>query len=95
LILLQKRKPFLSFNVQSVDEKTIQELSKFHKDNFSVDGILEAAGRSKNTKDAADFIRAQLNEPSDDFVKIVAKNVKIVLAKEDVVAKYRPLTNAD
>jgi hypothetical protein len=84
------RKPFLSFNVQSVDEKTIQELSKFHKDNFSVDGILEAAGRSKNTKDAADFIRAQLNEPSDDFVKIVAKSFYDGAMTKAVIDNLRP-----
>jgi len=84
------KKPFLSFNVQTIDEKTIQELSKFQKINFSVETILEAAGRSKNTKDAATFIRSQLNEPSDEFVRLVAKSFYDGTLTKAAIDNFRP-----
>lgn len=84
------KKPFLSFNVQTIDEKTIQELSKFQKNNFSVETILEAAGRSKNTKDAANFIRSQLNEPSDEFVRLVAKSFYDGTLTKAAIDNFRP-----
>lgn len=84
------RKPFLAFNIQSIDEKTIAELSKFHKDTFSVDTIIEAASKNKNTKEAANYLREQLNNPSDEFVRFIAKTFYDGTLTKTAIDNLRP-----
>ena len=68
------KKPFLSFDIQNMDDKSIGELEKFHKSSFSIETILESASNQRNVKAASDFLRQQLSNPSDDFVRFISKN---------------------
>lgn len=84
------KKPFLAFNIQSLDDKIIAEVAKFHKDTFSVENIIESASKNKNTKEAANFLRDQLSDPSDDFVRFVAKTFYEGTLTKTAIDNLRP-----
>lgn len=84
------RKPFLNFDIQAMKKKEIEELRKFHKSNFSVETILQSASQQQYVRQAADYLRAQLSEPSDDFVRLVAKNFYDGLMTKQVIESMKP-----
>lgn len=84
------RKPFLSFDIQSMKKKEIEELSKFQKSKFSVETILQSASQQQYVRQAADYLRDQLSDPSDDFVRLVAKNFYDGLMTKQVVESMKP-----
>lgn len=68
------KKPFLKIDLQEITKKQIDELSNFRKDDFSVETILETASNQKLIKEAAKVIKKELKNPSNDFIKFVAKS---------------------
>lgn len=83
-------KPFLMFDIQAMDDASIAELSKFHKDRFSVEEILEAASKKKHVKMAAEYLKVQLDAPDDDFVRLVGKAIYKGTLTKSVMETLRP-----
>lgn len=69
------KKPFFVFDFQNFDDRQVAELSRFQKDGFDIDRILEAASNLKYVKAAASLITKQLAEPDDDFVKFFGRQI--------------------
>lgn len=88
------KKPFFVFDLQAYDEKQILEFSKFAKANFSIDKILETASTIKYRKAAANYIRAQLENPDDEFTKLVAKQIYDGSLTKSVLEQLRPAIQA-
>lgn len=68
-------KPFFTFDIQTIDERGIAELSKFQKNQFSIDVILESANKHRYVKAAASYLVAELERPDDEFVKFIGKQI--------------------
>ncbi len=68
-------KPFFTFDFQSHDKSQIEELAKFQKETFEIDAIIEAASNLKYKRDAAQYLKAQLDNPDDDFVRLVGRQI--------------------
>lgn len=84
------KKPFFTFNFQSFNEDEVTELMRFQKDIFSIEEILEAASTLKYTSKAANFIRAQLEDPDDEFVKVVGRQIHDGMLTKSVIEQLRP-----
>jgi hypothetical protein len=69
------KKPFFSFDIQSIDERSVAELAKFQKNIFSIEEILESASKQKYIKSAAVYLKGQLESPDDEFIRFVGKQV--------------------
>lgn len=69
------KKPFFTFDFQAHDKKQIGELSLFQKQEFEIDAIITAASNLKYTGAAADYLRRQLNDPDDEFVRLIGKQI--------------------
>lgn len=69
------KRPFFVFDFESYDDEDVKELSKFHKDTFSVDGIMETAAMLKYSNAAVKFLGEQFSDPDDDFVRLVARQI--------------------
>lgn len=69
------KKPFFTFDFQNFDEKQVVELSRFQKHLFDIDAVLEAASDLKYVRLAAAFLKEQLTAPSDDFVRLIGKQI--------------------
>jgi hypothetical protein len=88
------KKPFFVFDLQAYDEKQISEFSKFAKENFSIDKILETASTIKYREAAATYIRTQLENPDDEFTKMVAKQIYEGSLTKSVLEQLRPSIQA-
>jgi predicted type IV restriction endonuclease len=67
--------PFLTFDLSDVQPHLLSELKKFERTSFDVDGILATAERLKYTSAIKGAIAKLIDEPSDEFVRMVAKGL--------------------
>ncbi|WP_434288464.1 type I restriction endonuclease [Celeribacter sp. SCSIO 80788] len=84
------KKPFFKFDLQKHDEDEIEELSRFQKDVFSIESILEAASALKYSHAAAQYLKTQLDEPDDEFVKLIGRKIHDGMLTRNVVEQIRP-----
>ena len=69
------KRPFFRFSFEGHDEDDVRELAKFHRERFNIDVILRTAAALKYTTSAASYLKEQLADPSDDFVRLVGKQI--------------------
>lgn len=68
-------RPFFVFDVTDFNTGIVTELRKFEKTSFDVSAILATAERLKYTSGVKQVISKLIEEPSDDFVRLVAGTV--------------------
>jgi predicted type IV restriction endonuclease len=68
-------RPFLIFDITEMQAGIIAELKKFEKSAFDIPNILATAERLKYTSGVKQEISKLIDEPSEDFVRLVSKNV--------------------
>lgn len=84
--------PFLEINLEDLSDSDIQELKKFHKENFNVNYILNAASDLKYLNQIKKVLKDEFSDPSSDFVKLILNNgVYDGLKTQTIIDKYRPL----
>lgn len=84
-------KPFLEFDITTIKDSTISELSKFHKSNFDVDKIINNASSLKYTKELKKSFNAELNNPSTEFIRLFASSVYSGRLTERVMEEFKEL----
>lgn len=87
------KKPFLVFDLQAFDEARVSDLAQFQKEGFDIERILDAASGLKFVKAAAQFLKSQIAEPSDDFARLVAKNLVDGSVTKSVLEQIRPVVS--
>lgn len=87
-------KPFFEFDITLLKDSTLTEIMKFHKSDFDVDKIFSNASSLKYTREIKKIFDQELNDPSEDFVRLFATKVyngrlmeKILLQFKDLVQK--------
>jgi len=85
-------KPFLEFNMLDIKEPTVEELKKFTKGTFDLEGILATASELKYTKEIKRILLEQLSNPSEDFVRFFVKQVYDGLMTKAVREQFEPIT---
>ena len=68
-------KPFLEIDLLNINNHGIEELKKFHKAYFDLDNILNSASELKYTRELKAIINNEFQNPGQDFVKLLAKQV--------------------
>lgn len=68
-------KPFFELNMLDVRDQDLEELKKFTKSVFNVDDILTTASELKYTRAIKQVMAAEMQDPSDEFVKFFAGRV--------------------
>ncbi len=81
--------PFFKFDLFNYDENDLRELEKFHKDRFSIDDIKSSANILKRMKAAINCIETQFNDPDDDFVRLITKNIYDGKVTAAVIAEFK------
>lgn len=84
------KKPFFTFDLQSHDDAQIAELARFQKTGFSIETILEAASNLKYTTKAASYLKKQLSDPDDEFVRLVGRQIYEGSQTKAVIELLRP-----
>ena len=68
-------KPFLEVDMAELDDVALTELKKLSKAAFNIDEIIAGAGELKYTRQIKRLISEQIENPSDEFVKLFASKV--------------------
>lgn len=84
------KKPFFKFDLQEHEKSQVEELAKFQKQEFEIETIIEAASNLKYTRAAANFLKAQLANPDDDFVRLIGRNIYDGSITKAVAEQLRP-----
>jgi predicted type IV restriction endonuclease len=69
------RKPFLVVNMLDLSEAAVTELKRLSKSAFDLETLLSAAEDMKYTREIKRILGEQLADPSEDFVRLFAKQV--------------------
>ena len=69
------QKPFFTINMLDLKDIDILELAKFRKSDFDVVNVLTTASELKYTGEIKQYINAQVENPSEDFVKVVINDI--------------------
>ncbi len=85
------KKPFFIFDLQSFDEAQVKNLEGFHKSVFNIDNVIETAGNLKFVKAAADFLKEQMVKPSDDLVRLIARQMIEGSITKSIIEQIRPV----
>lgn len=88
------KKPFFTFDLQAHDEAQVLELSRFQKTSFSMEVILEAASNMKYVTAASGYLKKQLTNPDDEFVKLIGRQIYDGMLTKSVVESLRPAIQA-
>ena len=84
-------KPFLEFALNQLDELIIQEIKKFSKQSFNIDEIIVSASEMKYIKAIKNYINNQLQNPSEEFLQFVLKNVYSGRVTIQVKEQFTPM----
>lgn len=84
-------KPFLVFDFLNVRDSQVLELKKFSKSVFDVDSILDTASELKYSNEFKNILAKELENPSDDFLKLFLSNAYAGVKTQNVLDKFRPV----
>jgi hypothetical protein len=82
--------PFFKFDFQKHDKSKIEELARFQKHCFAIENIIEAASNLKYTKGAADYFKSQLQEPDEEFIRLIGRKIYDGMLTKSVTEQLRP-----
>jgi len=85
-------KPFFEFNMLDIREQDVEELKKFTKSVFDLDGILTTASELKYTREIKRILSEQIQEPSEDFVRFFASQVYQGRMTQSVKEQFTEMT---
>jgi hypothetical protein len=68
-------KPFFVFSMEAIKPTDVKTLENFQKSTFDIDKIVKEAGNLKLQSSLRKELEAEFANPSDEFVKIMAKRV--------------------
>lgn len=83
--------PFLEINLYDIKEYQLAELKKFCKSNFDSDNIFSTASELKYTSLMKGVLAAELENPSDDFIRFILANTYEGAKTQKVIDKFRPV----
>lgn len=84
------KKPFFKFDLQKHDTTQVDELARFRKGSFAIDAIIEAASNLKYTRAAANYLKRQMEEPDEDFVRLIGKQIHEGSITKGVAEQLKP-----
>lgn len=68
-------RPFFEFTLEDIDSRKVTELKKFSKSMFELENILSNASELKYKKQIRHLLTQELESPSEEFVRLFAKQV--------------------
>ena len=86
--------PFLEFDILNIEEPLVPELKRFCKSNFDANAIHGRASEMKYSNKIKEHFRAQLEHPSDDFIRYMLSQVYDGSRTAAAVEKFRPVVEA-
>lgn len=83
--------PFLEIDLENLKESLISSLKKFCKSEFDKDNIFSVASELKYTGLIKDFLKTELENPSDNFVRFILATTYDGLKTQKVIENFKPI----
>ena len=83
--------PFYEFNILRLSQKDYTEIAKFSKDCFNVSSVTDSASILMYSNQFTEYIKAQLLNPNDDFVRLFLKDSYTGVKTQNVIDRFRPI----
>ena len=83
--------PFYEFNILNLSQEDYNEITKFSKDCFNVSSVTDNASILMYSNQFTDYIKAQLQNPNDDFVRLFLKDSYSGVKTQNVIDRFRPI----
>ena len=87
-------RPFLTFDLSDIQPQLTVELKKFARSDFNVDGILQSAHRLKYTSAIKKEISSVMDDPTEDFVRMVTAGLYQGRFTTQVREQFTPMVKA-
>jgi hypothetical protein len=84
--------PFLITNLQKIRPRQIEELKKFTKEFFDIEIIISGASELKYARTIKVLIEQELNNPSDEFIRLFAGKVYSGRVTQAVKEQFADIT---
>jgi hypothetical protein len=85
------QKPFLEVNILDIRENQVPELKKFQKGSFDIEMIFDTASQLKYANEFKQIINEQLQNPTDEFVKLFLSASYSGRHTQAVIERFRPI----
>lgn len=83
--------PFLEIDMENLKDSLIPSLKKFCKGEFDAGNIFSTASELKYTNLIKDWLKSELDEPSDDFIKLILSAIYEGQKNQKVLEKFKPI----
>ena len=83
--------PFLTINILDIRENQVPELKKFCKSVFDIDSIFSTASELKYVHEFKSIFTEQLNNPSDDLLRLFLQDCYSAPKTQSVLEKFRTI----
>lgn len=83
--------PFLEIDIENLKEQSANELKKFSKLSFDKDSIFSTASELKYSGLIKDVMRAEIDSPSDEFVRFFLNLTYDGIKTQKIVEKFGPI----
>ena len=80
--------PFFQFNMLDFTDSEVEELKRFTKSAFDLEETLEAAATLKYTRGIKQVLARQLNNPDDEFTRLLARQVYSKLLTKQAMERF-------
>ncbi|WMN58470.1 hypothetical protein NI389_09320 [Pseudoalteromonas xiamenensis] len=85
-------KPFLTLDLENIDEHLVPEVKKLTKTSFDVESIVGAAGELKYLNQIKRVLHEQFQDPEEDIVKLLTSKVYDGVQTAKVKAQFLEIT---
>lgn len=83
------QKPFLEINILDIKDSGVNELKKFHKENFDQETIFNTASELKYSNQIKQLFAQQLASPTDNFVAYILAEIYPGRKTQNVIEKFK------
>lgn len=83
--------PFLEVDLTHISPSEVIQLERFRKENFNIDRILNVVNTLKYEHDIKKCLNEELEVPSDEFVRVISKQVYEGVLTQNKVKYFRKI----
>lgn len=88
---LKDEKPFFEFDITNLLDSDVEEIAKLQKSQLDMDKIVDTASLLKHSNEVKNILRAELREPSEDFIKYIIKRIDPSRLTDNKYQYFEPL----
>ena len=85
-------RPFLQVDLFHGSDPELEQLQKFAKHVLDLESLTEDAERLKHTSQIKEVLAKEMKEPSDEFIKLLGKNVYAGKFTSNALERFREIT---